>query len=186
MLPLKSLSVFSTCLFALSVAATKHGTIGMGITMYQPVCVYSCHDSLSSLYLSCTTFGDSMEDMPGMDMKLRKRMSMGSSSMASTSNECYATNMPWLQTLAYCFKSRCAADGVKEDQIESHWQLFAANGAAVNSYKSLIPRDAPTAELESDAEWLNLTSLVNGENYLANHLTLLEFEFQEDMHVRLS
>jgi len=60
------------------------------------------------------TFEDDsdMSDMDGMDMKLRWRMDMGAASMGTTSEECYASNIPYLQTLAYCFQQRCGDDGV--------------------------------------------------------------------------
>ena len=171
----------SSCLVLLwqvaaTVATAKHGTIGMGITMYKPVCGYACHDSLSTLYLNCTTFDDS-SDMSGMDMDMP---------MGTTSDECYQTNEPWLQTLAYCMKERCAADGVGEAAIEKLWGTLAANGLMTAPYSSMIPAEMPKVELEEDAEWLNETSLVNGDLYFATHQTLNEFEYQEDTHVRLS
>lgn len=166
--------------------ATKYGTIGMGITMYKPLCAFSCYNSLSSLHLNCTTFEDNGHSMDGMDMKLLKRMDMGGESMAMTSDECYATDLPWLQTLAFCFQRHCAADGIAESQLEKAWATMAANGAEVPSLQSMVPSVEPEVELDPDAVWLNTTSLVNSEAYESNHRTLGEFEFQEDMHVRLS
>lgn len=124
--------------------------------------------------------------MSDMDMKVRKRMDMGGDPMATTSDDCYATNIPWLETLAYCFQQHCVADRTKESQFESRWKALAANGFAVASYQSILPLTVPTAQLEANATWLNTTSLVNEDVYFANHQTLQEFEFQEDMHVRLS
>lgn len=106
--------------------------------------------------------------------------------MGMTSDSCYAADRAWLQTLAYCFKERCAADGVKESEYESRWVVLAANGMEVPSFKSMVPAVAPTVEVDADALWLNSTSLVNGDAYFTNHQTMSEFEFQEDMHVRLS
>lgn len=124
--------------------------------------------------------------MSGMDMKLKKRMDMGEEVMGTTSDDCYASDTTWLQTLAYCFQQHCNADGASEADVENAWGLLAANGVDVPSYQSSIPATIPTEELASDAVWLNSTSLVNGETYFSYHQTLAEFEFQEDMHVRTS
>lgn len=154
----------------------------MGIIMYKPVCGYAYHDSLSSLYLSCTTFDDSSE-MSGM--KRRKRMNMDSV-IGTTSDDYYRSNTPWLQTLSHCMKKRCATDGADEAKIEKLWNTLADDGLTPPSYSSILPATAPTVELVADAVWLNKTSLVDGDLYYPNHQTLQEFEFQEDMHVRLS
>ncbi|KAH7417787.1 ferric reductase like transmembrane component [Cadophora sp. MPI-SDFR-AT-0126] len=164
--------------------AVKHGVIGMGISMYKPVCAYACHDSLASLWLNCTTFSSASHDMEGMDMKLLKRMDMGEEAEATTSMECVASNMPWLQTLAYCLKDRCRIDGVGEKKIAKAYSTLSMSDTAV--YSEMLPATAPTTELEADAMWLNETSLVNYELYFSNRQTLQEFEYQEDTHAQLS
>lgn len=164
--------------------AVKHGVIGMGISMYKPVCAYACHDSLASLWLNCTTFSTGSDDMAGMDMKLLKRMDMGEEAAATTSMECVASNMPWLQTLAYCLKDRCGIDGVGEKKIAKAYSTLSMSDTAV--YSDMLPATAPTTELEADAMWLNETSLVNYDLYFSNRQTLQEFEYQEDTHAQLS
>lgn len=155
----------------------------MGISMYKPVCAYACHDSLSPLYLNCTTFDD---DMSGMDMKVRKRMDMDSA-MGMTSSACRAQDLPWLQTLAYCFMQRCGTeDSVPESSIEAAWSLLAADGDEVPAYQTSLPLTTPSTEVDSDAMWLNFTSLVNDSVYFATRQTYQEFEYQEDTHVVLS
>jgi hypothetical protein len=161
---------------------TNYGTIGIGISMYKPVCAFACHDSLSALFLNCTTFGD---DMSGMDMKVRKRMDMASAD-GTTSSECRAQDVTWLQTLAYCMKQGCAADFVEESRIETAWNTLAADGETVPQYQTMLPATSPSVELDSDAMWLNSTSLVSSSLYFATHQTLMEFEYQEETHVKLS
>ncbi|PVH70598.1 hypothetical protein DL98DRAFT_661067 [Cadophora sp. DSE1049] len=180
---------FTTQLFLLAqlstgAVAVKDGVIGMGISMYKPVCAYACHDSLASLWLNCTTFSTGHDDMAGMDMKLLKRMDMGGEAEATTSMECVASNMPWLQTLAYCLKDRCGIDGVGEKKIAKAYSTLSMSDAAV--YSEMLPATAPTTELEADAMWLNETSLVNYDLYFSNRQTLQEFEYQEDTHAQLS
>lgn len=86
------------CLFFVQYSrAIENGVVGFGISLYQDLCCQACYDSLSTLYLTCTTFDDSAMDMSSMDMDM-------SMIMGATSADCYATNVPWLQTMAYCIQ----------------------------------------------------------------------------------
>ncbi|PBP21147.1 ferric reductase like transmembrane component [Diplocarpon rosae] len=161
--------------------AAKQGTVGMGITMYKPVCAYACHDALAALYLNCTTFETEDHDMAGMVMK--RMEGMGDEVVGTTSEECYASDPVWAQTLAYCFHDRCAIDGASEAAVKKAWTALSMTEA---TYEDSLPAERPAVELDADAEWLNVTSLVNSELYFSNRQTLSEFEFQEEMHVRLS
>lgn len=154
----------------------------MGIKMYKPICSYACHDSLSSLYLSCTAF-DSGDSIAGMDMKMKKRMDMGSVE-GTTSSACRANDTVWLQTFAYCIQQHCAADGVSESEMESGWEALAADGDAVPEMKTVLPASVPTVEVDADAMWLNETQLANRDLYFATRQTLDEFAYQEKIHVR--
>ena len=180
-------SILQICGASPPSSALKHGTIGMGITMYKPVCAYACSNTLSGLYLKCTTFDD-MDGlhMDEMDMKVKKRMDMGGEAAGTTSPGCRATDTVWLQTFAYCLKANCAVDNIKESDIEDVWQVLVADGEIAPSYRSSIPANTPTQELESDDMWLNTTALVNHKAYWNDHQTLYEFEFQEKTHSLLS
>lgn len=172
----------------ISLAEHTHGVIGYGISMYDPVCCYACHDSLSSLYLNCTTFmSDDMGHMEGM--KLRKRMDMGGE-MAVTSTECRASDPAWVSTIAYCIKDRCTEDGVSEArQAKCYARMVPGRNtvhgtADIVPFQQALPQRAPTVEVADDAEWLNTTSLVNAETYATNKRTLAEFERSEKMHTQ--
>ena len=168
-------------------AAVKNGIVGFGISLFQDLCCQSCHDSLSSLYLSCTTFEDQGGGgMPGMDMDMVS-MGMGMG-MGETSEECYATNMPWLQTMAYCIQQNCNADGYYsvEKQASCFRTQAAAGNALTPTFKDSLPATAPTVELSEEDLWLNVTSLVNRNTYYATHGTLKEFARSEYIHTRYS
>ena len=121
--------------------------------------------------------------MEGMDMKLRKRMDMGSAE-GTTSPACRANDTVWLQTFAYCVHQNCLADGVSDSKMETSWETLAADGDAVPKLKSVLPSSAPAVEVDADAMWLNETQLVNRDLYIATHQTLAEFACQEEVHVR--
>ncbi|KAL2066035.1 hypothetical protein VTL71DRAFT_2106 [Oculimacula yallundae] len=172
---------------ATSVVATNHGLVGMGITMYKPVCAHACHETLSLLWLNCTTFampGHDVDGKGGMSMKLHKRSGdLGKGPVATTSLKCRASDLPWLQTLAYCMKDRCGADGVGEKDIVKAYTKLSMSDKAV--YSEMVPAVAPTVQLEADAKWLNQTMLVNYENWFSWRQTLQEFEYDDEVHTQL-
>lgn len=160
--------------------AAKNGIIGFGISLYQDLCCEACHDSLSTLYLSCTTFSDDMS----MDMNTDMDMSMAM--MGTTSDDCYASNIPWLQTMAYCIQQNCNADGYSVDKQAKCFSALAVAGAPKPTFYDSLPATAPKIELSKDAKWLNVTSLVNNDTYYATHGTYGEFARSEYIHTRYS
>jgi hypothetical protein len=164
--------------------AAESGIMGFGLSLYQDLCCQTCHDSLSALYLNCTTFPE--DDNMDMDMSMDMGMDMSMDTMPMTSEECYATNIPWLQTMAYCIQQNCNADGYGADKQAKCFSTQAVAGASEPTFQDSLPAKAPTVELSEDAMWLNTTSLVNGNTYSAIHGTLKEFTRQEYMHTRYS
>ncbi|KAK8131626.1 hypothetical protein PG984_008064 [Apiospora sp. TS-2023a] len=169
----------------------QDGIVGFGIALYQDLCCQACHDALSTLFLNCTTFmeqpeGESgsdegMSGMGGMGMDMDMDMPMG-----MTSDECRATNLPWLQTMAHCIRSRCDADGYPSETQAQCFSKHAVAGASEPTFEASLPHHAPMAELPADAMWLNETSLVNGESYYSIHGTLGEFAREEYLHSKYS
>lgn len=162
--------------------AAKEGIVGFGISLYEDLCCQACHDSLSTLWLNCTTFMSS-DDMSGMDMSMSMDMDMP---MGMTSDECYASNTPWLQTMAYCIQQNCNADGYPAAKQAKCFSNQAVAGASEPTFQDSLPASAPTEELAADAMWLNVTSLVNHELYYSTHGTLGEFARSEYFHTRYS
>lgn len=165
----------------------KNGVVGFGISLYEDLCCQACHDSLSALYLNCTTFmsSDEMGGMDGMDMKV-KRDDMEMGMMGMTSDECRASNTPWLQTMAYCIQQNCNADQYPTDKQATCFSNQALAGTSTPTLQESLPSTAPTVELVADAMWLNETSLVNAELYYSTHGTLGEFARSEYLHTRYS
>lgn len=148
---------------------TKHGIVGFGISLYPDLCCQACHDSLSSLSLSCTEESDG--DMADMDM-----------GMGMTSDACRASNTPWLETMAYCIQQNCNAVGYPHDKQAECFSAQALAGAMKPTFDSSLPTKPPTVELAADDMWLNATSLVNRDTYASNYGTLGEFTRQEIFH----
>ncbi|KAI0108717.1 ferric reductase like transmembrane component-domain-containing protein [Nemania sp. FL0031] len=162
------------------VTGAKGGIIGFGLSLYQDSCSLACHDSLSSLYLSCTTFSDH-NGMTGM-----KEMGMEMGMTGMTTEECRTSNMPWLQTMAYCIQQACGAQGYTVERQARCFSTHAVAGASEPSFHDCLPITAPTVELPENATWLNSTSLVNHHLYHATHGTLEEFARSEYIHTKYS
>ncbi|KAH8658205.1 ferric reductase like transmembrane component [Xylariales sp. PMI_506] len=159
-------------------AQSGTGIIGFGISYLEDLCCQACYDSLSALNLNCTTFDDDADsDMEGMDMG-------SDSSMGMTSDACRATNTPWLQTMAYCIQQNCNADGYSAENQAKCFSVHAVAGASEPTFQESLPATAPTVELDADAEWLNVTSLVNSEVYYSTHGSEGNFAASEYYHTR--
>lgn len=186
---ISSFALFSVSLLLLvrGVSGAENGIIGFGLSLYPDSCCLACHDSLSSLYLSCTTFPDhgDMSAMPG-DMNMKMDMDMDMEMMGTTTEECRTSNMPWLQTMAYCIKQACTPHGYTEERQAGCFSLHAVAGASEPTFRDSLPATPPTVELSEHSMWLNTTSLVNHDLYYATHGTLEEFGRSEYIHTRYS
>jgi hypothetical protein len=158
----------------------EQGIIGFGRTIYPDLCCLSCYYSLSSLYLSCTTF----PDMSGMDMGDIDMASM--MTMGTTSDECRTSNTPWLESMAYCIGQACTADGYSFEQKGQCFSNHAVAGASVPTFQESFPETDPTVELPEHAMWLNVTSLVNKHTYHVTYGTMEVFRKVEYTHTRYS
>ncbi|KAL8708937.1 MAG: hypothetical protein Q9220_006269 [cf. Caloplaca sp. 1 TL-2023] len=149
-----------------------HGLIGYGISMYQPLCAFTCRDVLSTSKLKCSEM-----DMSGMEMG-----EMGS----ETSPECYATDDAFLDTLAYCISTHCQS--VPSWRLERYWTMNVAGTAADQplpkaTYQETLanvtvkPRDTLTVGGD-----LKRTMLVPEEDYRTSYKTHGAFKRVETNH----
>ncbi|KAI0445504.1 ferric reductase like transmembrane component-domain-containing protein [Xylaria telfairii] len=126
-----------------------------------------------------------MTGMPA-DMDMGMDMDMDMAMMGTTTEECRTSNMPWLQTMAYCIKQACTPHGYTEERQAGCFSLHAVAGALEPTFRDSLPATAPTVELSEHETWLNTTSLVNHDLYHATHGTLEEFARSEYIHTRYS
>lgn len=168
-------SLLLPSLSSVVLAQTGTGIIGWGISYYQDLCCQACYDTLSALYLSCTTFDDEGSSMGGMDMSM---------AMGTTSDACRASNTPWLETMAYCIQSNCDAHQYSAEKQVQCFSAHAVGGASEPTLQQSLPSSAPTVELDADAMWLNVTSLANGDLYYSTYGTEGNFAATEYYHSR--
>ncbi|KAL8314383.1 hypothetical protein RB593_008151 [Gaeumannomyces tritici] len=127
-----------------------HGLIGYGTEMYNPPCAYTCGSMAVRFKLDC---GDQHGAL-------------------SPSPECLATNDPYLQTAAWCIHTHCR--GVAASKLESFWETEligheVAQPSPKYGYAEALARAraAPPTGIAPHDQYLNATSLVNEETYLA-------------------
>lgn len=141
-----------------------HGVIGYGIDMYNPACAFACRDTVTGWMLDCDG------SMNGED---HDHGDGGMDDMGWPSPECYATNDPFLQTLAWCISTHC--QGVAMSQLEEFWTAYVTGRYAVQpspkySYqKALQLVTEPPTSIVSLSDVLNVPSLIDEEVYLSSY-----------------
>ena len=155
-----------------SVGHPGHGLIGYGISMYNPLCAFTCRDVLSSSKLNCS------EHMHGSGTEIDMD--------SATSPECYATDDTFLETLAYCMSTRCPDVAIWD--LERYWSMNVAGTQLRQplpkaSYQRTLAdiSTEPTATLVVGEE-LNETMIVSHQDYEASYNAHGVFEKVEVNH----
>ncbi|KAL8812217.1 MAG: hypothetical protein Q9223_001540 [Gallowayella weberi] len=157
-----------------------HGLIGYGISMYNPLCAYSCRAVLSSSTLNCSEHAHMHEGM------VMRRMDMGSEVV--TSPDCYAADDAFLDTLAYCISTHC--DDVPVWDLEKYWSMNVAGTQPGQplpkaTYQQTLAGIAtnPTDTLVAGKD-LTHAMIISDEDYQENYNAQAIFEIMEDTHER--
>ena len=119
----------------------------------------ACVRSIYGLMLSCSTMSNNTLGMM----------------QQTTSSECWATNEPYLTTLAYCMYVKCKDSHVPASKLGWFWETEATGQSTAGqvligpkwTYAEALAQiqSPPTIELDANAEQLNVTSLVSEEVY---------------------
>jgi len=136
---------------------TAQFLVGYGFNPYDPLCAESCIRSLSSYTLDCSdTDGGHSGHMHG----------------SSTSNECYASNTPFLTSVAWCFSIKCGEYDIPASTLQAFWEK-SVTGSSKVAAKWTYPvalaqvESPPTYQLNGSEPLLNVTSLVSPKAYLS-------------------
>lgn len=180
MLNFKLRIVLSACIHLradLSMVSTgrpSHGLTGYGISMCKPRCAFACRDVLSSSMLACS---ESM-DVSGMEMHMS----------SDTLPECYATDDPFLKTLAYCMSTHC--QDVAIWALEKYWNMNVA-GTLPNQPILKATYQQTFSDMGTDPtdtlvinEELDKTMFVSQEDYEGSYNAQGVFEEMEGNHER--
>ncbi|EME84289.1 uncharacterized protein MYCFIDRAFT_133650, partial [Pseudocercospora fijiensis CIRAD86] len=145
-----------------------------GITMYKPTCATACRDSVSNPLVCNDT----------LSAPVTKRME----GMKKPSAECYASNDPFLESVAYCISSRC--HDVSDWRLEQWWAKRIVGRQShqpppKQTYQQTLANiiSPPNSTVPSD-QMLMHTTLVSDETYQSNYNADGIFEVNEATHVR--
>ncbi|GAB1310584.1 Ferric oxidoreductase domain-containing protein [Madurella fahalii] len=149
--------------------------VGIDTSMYNPPCAHACSRALGPFMLSCSSH----------DVSAGGHAHGGS---GMTSPSCRAGDAPYLMTLAWCMRTRCAEYAVPVWLLEKFWEEQATGDPAVApkwNYGSTIANisEPPTREPLVDGT-LNFTALVPAADWGAHYNTLTTVEFEETIHAR--
>lgn len=168
-------ALVATLLLAGTTAADGTGLIGYGKKMYYPLCAAACRGALEGAPLVCTP---------------HETVDTGSHVHGATPAECYASDIAFMQTLAFCMSTHCDRAELGADELETYWTLHLVGGGRVNLhprpsmgyYDTLETiKEPPTVEY-IDGEMLNITSLVSESTYGSQAIALSVFENAETGH----
>lgn len=149
--------------------------VGVDTDMFEPTCAYACLRSLGSFMLSCSS-----HDAAGGGH------SHGDSGMTPPS--CRAGDTPYLTTLAWCLRTKCAPHDVPTWTLEKFWAEQATTDPAVPpkwDYGTAVANidEPPTRELQA-GDTLNFTALAPEFAWDLQFRTMETFEYEETMHAR--
>ncbi|KAE9375350.1 hypothetical protein N431DRAFT_463438 [Stipitochalara longipes BDJ] len=157
--------ILSVCLLLASgIDAGSFGVIGLGRTIFQPLCCYACLSSFWGLQLSCTIIGRNPTQQTG------------------SNPFCHSTNTIYLSSLAYCVQTRCAADNASSRETQQCWAKVAGDGLPVGTLQAFLPSTPPTVTLSYGATTLDQTSLVDDQYYEDSRTTIQGYMKQESSH----
>jgi hypothetical protein len=132
-------------------------------SIYTPRCAHACRGPLSTSKLPCTS-------------QLTGR----------TSEQCYAADDNFLQTLAQCISERCRADhGLLEDfwgQYVVGWQI--SDPAPHYSYEAAVQLAGAPRHNISWGQDLTQVSLISDVDYEKSYASLADWADNENLHAR--
>ncbi len=171
------------------------GFIGVSITLYQPECAWSCLFCIAPP-LNCTTEDLAVSvpekrDAPDESAPAPQYPSgNGWNVTLESTPQCKANNDFYLQTVAYCLKSRCT--DLPSIQLEEFWDrdvpfLFEGNKGALpvprQSYTQVLGAiKEPPTELLNNTVFLNYTAVVPDDIYIPEYNTLRYYAANEVTH----
>ena len=132
-------------------------------SIYNPRCAHACRGPISTPKLDCTS------ELTGR-----------------TSEECYATDDNFLQTLAFCISKRCNVDDVV---LEQFWEQYVvgwqvSNPAPQYGYQTAVKlAGTPTQNISWGGD-LDQVSLVGDTDYEKSYVSLADWTDNENLHAR--
>jgi len=155
---------------------SRQGTVGLGQEQYAPVtCAYACRGSIAGWMLDC----------PDAAHHHHERRAM--MAMAPPSPACYASNDPFLTSLAWCIKTHCPAD-LPVSLLERYWEANVAGRMEDQprpkySYQDALARiTAPPTTVYNSSLHVNL----NGTQLVSEFFYSMVYGSLEGIEINIS
>ncbi|KAK3299525.1 uncharacterized protein B0H64DRAFT_337564 [Chaetomium fimeti] len=163
-----------------------HGTIGLGQAQYAPVtCAYACRSSMGSWMLDCGhgDHGDDSHhgDHGGGDSD----MSSGHMMSMMPTPECYATNDPFLMSLAWCIKTHCPGD-LTISQLEEFWEMNVAGRNEEQPLPKYSYQDALDRITATPTTVYNSSLVLNGTELVSEYFYAMVYGSLEGIEINIA
>lgn len=155
-----------------------HGTVGLGEKMYAPVtCAYACRSTMASWMLICSGFDASMNmsSMDGMSMPM----------MMMPTPDCYATNDPFLQSLAWCIMAHCPST-LKVSKLEDYWEMNVAGRMDNQPFPKYSYQHALSLIATPPTKVHNSSLMLNGTELVSEHMYEMNFGSLQGIELNIS
>jgi hypothetical protein len=142
--------------FILATGCAAAGFDGFsGKDSYPLPCARACRAAIAGASLSCS---------PDVNDVVH-----GGHHMVATTPDCYASDIPFLTTLAHCMQAECEAYNVPVSQLEQYWEESASGSPLVPAKwaysETLANITTPPMNVLGHHQALNVTSLASPEMY---------------------
>ncbi|KAI1799314.1 ferric reductase like transmembrane component-domain-containing protein [Daldinia bambusicola] len=158
-------------------SASRHGLIGYGIEIYNPVCAYACQYAFGYNPLVCADAGSF--DGGSEDGTVPQNMS------ATPSPTCLAESEPFLTSVAWCIHEKC--DGELLWEIEKWWRSYVLGDMQLDpppslSYGAALALVSSRPNITcSSGQALNQTCLVDETLY---HSLSVSLDVNQDVEIQ--
>jgi hypothetical protein len=143
---------------------TAEDIFGLRKNIYVPRCAHACRTSIQESPLEC-------------------------SSIAGTSEHCFASNEPYLQTLASCISTNC--DDISNSEIDMFWNRYVvgwdlATPQPIYTYQTALGLAGQPSSILPFGKSLNQVSLVAENDYLIEYMSLADWNDSERYHTQFA
>jgi hypothetical protein len=155
----------SIVIFSLISSTTGQEDIfGLRKNIYEPRCAHACRTAIQESPLECLPKG-------------------------TKSSRCYASNEPFLQTLALCISSHCA--DVSEVDIEKFWSNYVIGWKVtvpqpVYAYQTALNLAGQPTSILQYGNPIDRTYQVAEKDYLIAYTSLADWNGSEVLHTRFA
>jgi hypothetical protein len=137
---------------------------GLQQKVYIPLCAHACRTTIIKSRLECSD-----ED--------------------TTTPQCYASDSPYLETLAFCISKHCSKQS--SSTIDTFWSKYVigwelATPQPMLTYEEALSLAGQPTSILSDGQTLENASLVAESDYVLEYASLADWTLAEQCHTKFA